>query len=94
MRPATKARRERIVALFRQGLTPKQIAHEVGRDRVTVCHHLRAVGISATRIKPRVPTEAIHAMRREGLSLYKIELVSGYSRGALYHRLKREGARQ
>jgi hypothetical protein len=94
MRPQTIALRERIVELYRQGLAPKQIAYEVGRAPLRVRELLHSAGIVLRRGPPPILTdEQIAAELATGLSLNKIEMVYGYSHGALYLRKARKSLR-
>jgi hypothetical protein len=49
--------REQIVALYQSGLTPGQVAAEVGCHRQTVYNHLYAAGVEMRDCRSNPPTQ-------------------------------------
>lgn len=84
------ARHERVIALHRAGLAPKQIAYEIGRSINTVYRHFRRAGI---RVRPlRGMTETyLREQIAAGRTICGIAREWQVSNQAIYQRIRREG---
>jgi DNA-binding NarL/FixJ family response regulator len=77
-------KRQRIVALYREGIGVKKIAAEVGVHRSTVTATLRRQGIAAPppTMSPTMIEQAVR-LRAQGLSHVKIGLRLGVTRSTV-----------
>lgn len=84
---------EKIELMYKEGLSCRAIARELGVHHQKVSSHLRSIGINTSRKSNGKETESMATMYRDGYSFEQVAKAFGYTRQAVWERLKKHGVR-